>query len=113
MMIVRSYEDTKAESVSDAGAEKTTVRWVIAKEDGAKNFFMRVFEIAPGGCTPIHHHPWEHEVFVLQGKGCVVRDGEEVSISEGHVIFVPPEEEHQFKNTCGDTLKFICVVPSQ
>ena len=112
-MIVRNYEDTKAEAVSDAGAVKTSVRWVISKEDGAKNFFMRVFEIAPGGCTPIHRHPWEHEVFVLQGSGCVMRAGAEVPISGGHVIFIPPDEEHQFKNTSGGTLQFICVVPSQ
>ena len=112
-MIVKNYEDIKAEPVSDTGAKKTTVRWVIAKEDGAKNFFMRVFEIAPGGCTPLHRHSWEHEVFVLQGKGCVVRDGKEVSISEGNGIFVLPDEDHQFKNTFSDTLKFICVVPSR
>jgi len=112
-MIVKNYEDVKAEPVSDTGAEKTTVRWVIGREDGAKNFFMRVFAIAPGGCTPLHCHPWEHEVFVLQGKGSVVRQGNEVSVSEGHVVFIPPEEEHQFKNTSGDTLQFICVVPSQ
>ena len=112
-MIIRNCEDTKLESVSDAGAEKTSVRWVISKEDGAKNFYMRVFEIASGGCTPLHRHPWEHEVFVLEGRGCVMRAGEAVSICEGHVVFIPPDEEHQFKNTFGDTLKFICVVPSQ
>jgi len=112
-MIVKNYEDVKADPVSDAGAEKTTVRWVIAREDGAKNFFMRVFAIAPGGCTPLHRHAWEHEVFVLQGRGCVVRDGEHVSIAAGHAVFIPPEEQHQFKNTSGDALEFICVVPSQ
>lgn len=111
-MIVKSYQDIKPETVSDAGAENTTVRWVIAKEDGANNFFMRVFEIAPGGCTPLHHHPWEHEVFVFRGRGCVVRDGKEVPIAEGHVVFIPPEEEHQFKNAFNETLKFICIVPS-
>lgn len=112
-MIVKNYEDTKAESVSDAGAERTTIRGVISKEDGAKNFFMRVFEIASGGCTPKHRHPWEHEVFVLKGNGCVMRRGVEVPIAQGHVIFIPPDEEHQFKNTSGGTLEFICVVPSQ
>ena len=63
-MIIRDYQEVKAEPVTDAGAEKANVRWVIAEKDGAKNFFMRVFKIEPGGYTPLHHHPWEHEMFV-------------------------------------------------
>jgi quercetin dioxygenase-like cupin family protein len=41
---------------------------VIGKQDGAQNFSMRVFEIAPGGHTPKHAHPWEHEMFIMRGK---------------------------------------------
>jgi len=63
-------------------AEKASVRWVIAEKDGAKNFFMRVFEIEPGGYTPLHHHPWEHEMFVCAGKGCAVQEGKEVSLTQ-------------------------------
>lgn len=79
-MIIKNYQEVKAEPVTDAGAEKANVRWVIAEKDGAKNFFMRVFEIEPGGYTPLHHHPWEHEIFVYEGKGCVVKQGKEVSL---------------------------------
>ena len=54
---------------------RRNVRWVIAEKDGAKNFFMLVFEIEPGGYTPLHHHSWEHEMFVCGGKGSVVKPG--------------------------------------
>ena len=94
-------------------AQGVEIRWLISKEDGAENFFMRVFEIEPGGFTPFHKHAREHEMFVFQGKGCVVREGKEVTVSEGHVIFIPPDEEHQVKNTSNDTLKLICLIPSQ
>ena len=36
-------------------------RVVVGKADGADNFCMRIFELAPGGYTPRHAHPWEHE----------------------------------------------------
>jgi len=112
-MVIKKYQDVKAETVTEVGAERVAVRWVISEKEGAKNFFMRVFEIAPGGFTPLHQHPWEHEMFIFQGKGCIVKRGEKVNITEGNVIFVPPDEEHQVKNPFNETLKLICLIPSR
>ena len=53
------------------GATGCQVRWLVGPGDGAPNFAMREFEVAPGGHTPRHSHPYEHEVFVLQGSGVV------------------------------------------
>ena len=78
---------------------------------GAKNFAMRMFELEPGGYTPLHHHPWEHEVFVLEGEG-VVFDGEaEHKFGEWDVIFIPPNETHQFRNTGDRLLRILCLIP--
>ena len=112
-MIVKNYETVGAEPVTDAGAQETTVRWVIAENEGAKNFFMRIFEIAPGGCTPLHRHSWEHEMFVFEGRGCIVREGKEVAITKGFVIFVPSDEEHQVRNNSGEPLKLVCLIPAK
>jgi Uncharacterized conserved protein, contains double-stranded beta-helix domain len=111
-MITRHYQEVKAEPVTDTGAEKANIRWVIAEKDGAKNFFMRVFEIEPGGYTPLHQHPWEHEMFVCEGKGCVVKAGKEVSLTRGSVVFIPPNEEHQIKNTSPELFTLICLIPA-
>jgi len=111
-MIIKHYQEVNAEPVTDTGAEKANVRWVIAEKEGAKNFFMRVFDIEPGGYTPLHHHPWEHEMFVLGGKGCVVKEGKEVSLSQGSVVFIPPNEEHQVKNTSQEPFTLICLIPA-
>ena len=45
------------------------VRWLVDETDGAPNFAMRQFDVAPGGYTPRHSHPYEHEVYVLEGTG--------------------------------------------
>jgi quercetin dioxygenase-like cupin family protein len=50
-------ENVKLEEVADEGASKTKVRWLITDQMGAKNFAMRLFEIEPGGHTPLHKHP--------------------------------------------------------
>ena len=110
-MKILNYRDMVADPVTVEGAQDVTIRWLIAKEDGAPNFAMRLFEVAPGGTTPLHTHATEHEVFILDGEGAVWREGEEVPVGPGTSIFVPPEEKHCFKNTGSDTLRFICIVP--
>jgi len=105
-MKVQNYLD--AEVIEDAPG--VSHRVVIGADDGAPTSIMRVFEVKPGSSTPFHSHSWEHEVFVLSGKG-VVKGKEEGSLGEGTVVFVAPNEEHCFINTGGDLLRFICVIP--
>lgn len=100
-----------AHEVTTEGAEKVTIRWLISKKDGAPGFQMRLFEVAPGGQTPLHTHEWEHEVYILEGEGVLKFEGEEKRFSKGFFAFVPPGREHSFANTGENILSFICIVP--
>ncbi|MEM3553827.1 MAG: cupin, partial [Candidatus Bathyarchaeia archaeon] len=71
-MKVFHYSEVKPEEAIEEGASKLKVRWLITREIGAPNFAMRLFEMEPGGHSPLHTHPWEHEVFILEGEGVVV-----------------------------------------
>lgn len=104
------YQDVAAKDV-EKGASKLKVRWLITEEMGAKNFAMRLFEMESGGYSPFHSHLWEHEVFVLEGEGFVIGGEEERKFRVGDVIFVPSNEEHQFKNSGEKTVKFLCLIP--
>ena len=86
-------------------------REVINVDDGAPRFCMRVFELEPGSFTSSHSHWWEHEVFVLSGRGVVVGEQGETQIAKDSVVFVPPNEHHCFINNGSETLRFICVIP--
>ena len=97
--------------MQDAGAEGVRMRVAIGREEGAPNFVMRVFDVEPGASSPRHSHDWEHEVFVLSGKGRVYGGGREVSLSPGYTVFVPPMEEHQFTNVGDEILRFVCLIP--
>lgn len=67
----------------------------------------------PGGHSPLHSHPWEHEVFILDGEGVVFSSGEERKFRSGSVIFIPPNEKHQFINTGEKTIKSLCFIPNR
>jgi len=109
-MKVFHYRNVEANN-ADEGASKLKVRWLITKEMGAPNFAMRLFEMQPKGHSPLHNHPWEHEVFILEGKGLVISQEGEKKFKAGDVIFILPNEKHQFKNNNEKTLKFLCLVP--
>jgi quercetin dioxygenase-like cupin family protein len=109
-MKIFPYTDIEAED-AEGGSSKLKVRWLITKEMGAKNFAMRLFEMEAGGNSPFHTHPWEHEVFILEGEGLAVSEEKEVKFKAGDVIFLPPNEKHQLKNNSEKPVKFICLIP--
>ncbi|MGQ9538401.1 MAG: cupin domain-containing protein [Candidatus Bathycorpusculaceae bacterium] len=110
-MKVFHYDEVNAEEAKEEGASKLKVRWLITKDMGAPNFAMRLFEMKPGGHSPLHSHPWEHEVFILEGEGVVVGVEGETRFRAGDVVFVLPNEKHQFRNDGDKTVKFLCLVP--
>jgi len=111
-MKVNHYESVDKTPVDMEGASGCSVRWLLGEKDGAPNFAMRQFEVAPGGFTPRHSHPYEHEVFVLEGAGEVYEDQTPRAIKSGDVVLVKPDEVHQFRNTGDAALKFLCLIPN-
>jgi len=87
-------------------------RLLIGKDDDAPNFVMRLFEVEPGGYSPQHNHEWEHEIFIHQGEGTVYFEGKTYPVRAGSAIFVPPNKEHQIRNTGSETMAFLCLIPS-
>ena len=74
--------------VCEIGAKGVQVQWLLAQPEGAPNFALRRFTLEPNGQTPLHSHPWEHEVYVLQGGGAaVMRVNRYFSSGEENKIF--------------------------
>jgi len=105
------YDDVMLEDVNEEGAVGAKIRWLINEKDDAKNFSMRYFEVEEGGRSPVHNHPWEHEVFIVKGKCKVVCEDESGGVEQGGVIFVPANTNHNFMNVGEGPLHFICVIP--
>ncbi len=89
-----------------------TRKVLIGPHEGAPNFIMRIFELQPDSSTPFHAHPWEHEIYIIEGTGFVKDStGEQIPIHTGHSLFVPANEKHCLINS-GKSLRFLCLIPS-
>ncbi len=110
-MKITSYTQAQATHFESEFVKGIAARVVIGKREGANNFCMRVFEIAPGGHTPKHSHDWEHEMFIHSGEGEVYGNDRWNPIASGTVVFMPGNEEHQLRNTGKELLVVVCVIP--
>lgn len=114
MAKVMKVEEQRAIDLSgQPGVVGVTKRLLIGPGDGAPTFAVRLFTLAPGGHTPHHAHPFEHGVVVLSGRGEVLTPEGPQSLSPGTFAYIPPGEEHQFRNTGEEELSFLCVVPKE
>jgi quercetin dioxygenase-like cupin family protein len=111
-MQLKKLQDVPASEVTMEGAAGCRVRWLVGEKDNAPTFAMREFEVSPGGHTPKHFHDYEHEVYVLAGEGTIL-DGEvERPLAAGDVLFVAPNDVHQFRNTGSEPMRFLCLIPN-
>ena len=106
-MLSRNYSEVTAEPAG----EGITIRWVIGKPEGAPNFATRVIEFQPGVVFDTHQHPFEHEIFVLEGEGVAEGPHGKALMQPGIAIYIPSDEPHGYRNTGEGVLRFICVIP--
>jgi quercetin dioxygenase-like cupin family protein len=85
--------------------------WLIDERVGAKNFFMRMFEIMPGKSTKPDRHPYEHEIFILRGKGTVEIDNNKIKVGKWDAVYIAPNQLHSIQNVGKVPLQFLCMVP--
>ena len=107
-MYVTKVEKVREYKVTDQGAYKVKVKYLLHKGVGAARLQLRLFTIDVGGHTPLERHAHEHEVFMLQGRVFVRGGDKKVVASPRDIIFIPSYEEHQFKNVGDEPVEFLC-----
>ena len=111
-MQIKRTVDVEQADVMMEGAAGCRVRWLVGSADKAPNFAMREFELEPGGHTPRHFHPYEHEIYVLEGEGAILDGDHEKPLRPGDVVLVNPDDVHQFRNTGATPFKMLCLIPN-
>jgi len=99
---VKQYEDGPTAGV--------TRQILIGENEGSANFIIRYFELPPGTASAFHTHAHEHGVVVLRGCGRVCIGGREQDLAFGDVVYVPPDEIHQFSNASDEPFGFTCTI---
>ena len=91
------------------GTQGAGLRWLTDK-NSARFFFMRHVVMEVGGTIGLHEHPYDHQIFIIKGKGRCTVEGEEIEVSEGCYALVPGGVVHSFENTGDIPLEFICCI---
>jgi len=93
-------------------ARGAAIQILIGPADGALNFNLRRFTLAPGGRIPRHRHDTiEHEQVILSGSMVIGLDDRESEMAEGDCILIPAGVAHWYENRTDEPVAFLCVVP--
>ncbi len=103
----RGVESVPSREITDEGAARIEIREFFTDREGAPTFAMRRFDVAPGGHTPFHVHPWEHEVYILEGQGELRTEQRVQPFKKGDALFVPANVRHQFAGAAAAPMQFL------
>ncbi len=88
-----------------------TRRELVGKRGEKTSFHLRYFEIEKGGYSTYEHHQHEHVVYITKGTGEVRLGCRYMTVGVGDVVYVGPDDAHQFLNPNSDEpFGFLCVV---
>jgi ribulose-bisphosphate carboxylase large chain len=92
-----------------------TRRELIGKRGESSGFHVRYFEIEPGGYSTLERHRHEHAVVPLRGHGEVQFGCYVYRVRVGDVVYVAPDDPHQFRNPAdaAEPFGFLCVVDAE
>jgi quercetin dioxygenase-like cupin family protein len=107
------WQGIAVEPYAPNDARAGTRQVLIGPADGAANFALRYFELAPGTTSSLDSHAHDHGVYVLHGRGRVRLDAGEHAIGPGDVVYVAPHDRHAFAADGDTALGFLCVVPAR
>ena len=111
-MICKHISEVPETKIEWKGFKGMTARFALTKDDGCPRYAMRVMEFEPGGHTSLHAHPEEHEVYFLEGEPAIVDgNGVETRPHAGDLVYILPNELHQFRNVGSTRMKMICTIP--
>ncbi|MDA1127819.1 MAG: cupin domain-containing protein [Chloroflexi bacterium] len=74
---------------------------VISLDDNPPTCTMSYSVIEPGKTSSHHIHPWEHEVYVMEGSGTLICDGKEYPVKAGDAMYIPGNVDHYTLNDGG------------
>lgn len=98
-------------AVEEVALSGRRLRWVVTKENtGAQYCTLAVIRVAPGGrALPAHSHPAGEEIiYILNGHGRVLIDGEVETVKAGCAVLFPKGKVHILENLSDEEMKVAC-----
>ncbi len=107
-----NIDEIPEEGVNRVYMRGVSIRYLILEEFGAPNFEMRYFELSKGAKTSIDEHPYEHEIFVLRGRGILLLNDKPVPLRVNDAVLIEPNEKHRLVQEGDEPFGFLCIVPN-
>ena len=98
------------EPIDDGDPGVAAIRLVGAPK-GAKSITCGVATFQPGAAIPMHTHPCEETVVMIEGQATAYVDGEEFKLGKFDSTFVPPLVPHCFVNNSDEKMVFTYFYP--
>lgn len=120
--VIRRGEGFEWRGVEVEAYKATTETWagisrreLVGKRGESADFHVRYFEIAPGGYSTLEKHRHEHVVIPLRGRGEARFGCYLYEVSVGDVVYVAPDDPHQFRNPedAEEPFGFLCIVSAE
>jgi mannose-6-phosphate isomerase-like protein (cupin superfamily) len=93
--------------------EGVILRRRMFREDSKLPIRMEVWELDPGVSEGDHIHDGDSELeeiyYFLEGEGVMSVEDEDVPVTAGDSIMVPPGVDHGFRNTGNSLLKLVLI----
>ena len=80
-------------------------------EDVAKDIGMALISFRPGARNIFHTHSAGQVLYVTEGKGIVATEKEEVVVTPGMVVYIPPGEKHWHGATKDSSFAHLSITP--
>ena len=88
-------------------------RWsLVDGSTGAQSLSVGDVSLAPGGRVPIHIHPTEEAMVILEGALEAVLGDDSLTVKVGQTILAPAGVKHGFVNRSGDTARIMAIFPT-
>lgn len=92
-----------------------TRRELVGQRGESPRFHVRYFELSPGGFSTLEKHHHEHAVIVQRGRGEVQFGCYIYQVAFGDVVYVAPDDPHQFRcpEEATEPFGFLCIVNAE
>ena len=90
--IIRAQEDGEKRWFFGGGVQT----WLATEEETGGAYFLFVDQMEGGKVTPLHTHPADESMYVLEGEILMHMDGDEHRVASGGLIFAPRGVPHAF-----------------
>lgn len=106
MKIVRHGDPATRQGTTFTGPTELTTMLSPQQPGGVA---LTIVRFENGARTHWHIHPGEQVLYVLDGRGRVGTDAEEVEIGPGDVVYAPPGERHWHGAAPGASMTHISI----